>query len=371
MAKAGISSRRKAEDLIREGSVTINGKVAKIGDKATMGEDAIKVNGKLLQKLEAPVYILFHKPKGVLSTMSDPENRPTLSEFLTKFKMRLFPIGRLDFNSEGLLLLTNDGQFAEDLQKQSDLLRVYQVKVRGHLTKEEMSRLSRGGRMGPRHQQIKPFSVRLAKDLTNKSMLEIAFQGAGAVDLKTYLEAKGFLVERIVRTAIGHLVLSELPAGQYRILTESQVKALIRQPELGLRRLKEGEKDQQAQPLPAAEIEAAAEAAKTREGIAAQTYKVVKSPRERTGGRPTRPDRSFGPRSSERGDRPFRNTRKTYGSESGPTPGGPMDKKRSPRPFTKKFSRPGSPKPRPSGEFGAPRSSTPRRPSRPRKPFSR
>src|SRR3954464_4173740 len=113
LAQAGVASRRKAEELIVEGVVTVNGKPAKLGDKAEWGKDAIKVRGKLLLTKESPIYLAFNKPKGVISSLSDPEGRATLSEFLRPIKERIYPIGRLDFNSEGLILLTNDGEFAE------------------------------------------------------------------------------------------------------------------------------------------------------------------------------------------------------------------------------------------------------------------
>jgi len=233
LAQAGIASRRKAEDLISQGLVTVNGKVAKLGDKATSGKDAIKVSGKLLRGAEEPVYILFHKPKGVLSTMEDPEGRATFKDFLGKIHARIFPVGRLDFNSEGAILLTNDGALAAALTKSPDLPRVYRVKVKGFIDDEKMKRLTRGGRVGEKF--VKPHLVRLAETLTSKTHVDIVLLGSAAVDLKTYFETRGFLVERIVRMAIGHLTLHGLPPGHYRLLKQSQVDALTKQPELGLR----------------------------------------------------------------------------------------------------------------------------------------
>lgn len=231
LAKAGIASRRKAEDLIRDGEVTINGKVAKLGDQAVMGQDAIKVQGKLLHHLESPVYLLFNKPKGVISMLSDPQGRPTLSDYLNKVHSRVFPVGRLDFNSEGLLILTNDGDFAEKLQKQDNVIRIYQVKVKGHPDETQLSRLKKGGRL--RKKTVSPISVRIKQKLVQKSVLELAFQGAGALDIKHFLENKGFLTERMVRTSIGHLTLHELKPGEFRSLKASQINALLEQPELG------------------------------------------------------------------------------------------------------------------------------------------
>src|ERR1700735_429375 len=104
LARAGLASRRKAEELIIEGVVTINGKIAVLGDQAEWGEDSIKVRGKLLHSTEAPIYLSFYKPKGVISMFGDPEGRPSLEGYLGSIHKRLFPVGRLDFNSEGLLL---------------------------------------------------------------------------------------------------------------------------------------------------------------------------------------------------------------------------------------------------------------------------
>ena len=235
LAQVGIASRRKAEQLIVEGLVTINGKVAKLGDKAQLGQDAIKVKGKLLQTAETPTYIAFNKPKGVISMMADPQGRATLADFLTKIRTRLFPIGRLDFNSEGLILLTNDGDFAEKMQKRDNIPRVYHVKVKGHPTSEMIARLTRGGRVG--NKKIRPHSVRLSEDLASKAKIEVVMIGSGGTDLKTLFDTRGFLVERMVRTAIGHITLHGIRPGEYRLLRASQVQALLNQPELGMRLL--------------------------------------------------------------------------------------------------------------------------------------
>jgi pseudouridine synthase len=235
LAQAGIASRRRAEDLIREGAVTVNGRTATIGEKADLASDAIKVSGKLLQSKRPVIYLAFHKPKGVISMFADPEGRPTLADFTSRIKERLFPIGRLDFNSEGLILLTNDGGFAEKLQKRGDIPRVYHVKVRGHSQPEDLARLERGARVGDR--LAKPHSVRLAESLQSKSVIEWVTLESGALDVKAAFETRGFQVERITRTAIGHLTLRGLAPGEYRVLKPSQVEALLNQPELGMRQL--------------------------------------------------------------------------------------------------------------------------------------
>jgi len=110
LAKAGIASRRKAEELITLGEVTINGKVAKLGDQAEWGVDSVKVGGKLITTTEQPVYIAFYKPKNVICAMEDPQGRPSLAGYFTRVQARIYPIGRLDFTSEGLVLLTKPSE---------------------------------------------------------------------------------------------------------------------------------------------------------------------------------------------------------------------------------------------------------------------
>jgi pseudouridine synthase len=234
LARAGIASRRKAEELIVEGAVTINGKVAQLGDQAEWGQDAIKVNGKLLRSTEAPVYLSFYKPKGVISMFGDPEGRPSLTEYLGTVRTRLFPVGRLDFNSEGLIVLTNDGDFAEKVQRRDDIIRVYHVKVKGHPNAEMLKRLERGAKVG--HRMVKPESIKLTKEYTAKAQIEVVLLGAGAIDLKAFFELKGFLVERITRVAFGHLRLSGMRPGEFRHLKDTQAQAILEQPELGMKR---------------------------------------------------------------------------------------------------------------------------------------
>lgn len=243
LAQAGIASRRKAEELIEAGLVTINGKTAKLGDKALRGKDAIKVQGKLLQQPQSLVYVAFHKPKGVISALSDPmDGRPTLTDYLSKMKTRLFPVGRLDFMSEGLILLTNDGEFADQVQKRDDIPRVYSVKVKGHPSDEALANLAKGARVGEdRKRLVKPYSIRVVQALESKSIVEVITLGSGVFDLKSLFAVKGFLVDKIVRTAIGHITLKALPPGHYRFLKSSQVQALLEQPELGMKKI---ERDQ-------------------------------------------------------------------------------------------------------------------------------
>lgn len=233
LAQVGLASRRQAEELIREGEVTINGQIARIGDKADLQTDAIKVKGKLLLRKENPMYVAFFKPKSVISMMVDPEGRTTIETYLNRIKTRLFPIGRLDFNSEGLLLLTNDGELAEKIQKSDDLIRIYHVKIKGEATPEILDRLRPGMTVG--RKMYVPTMVRQSMQYSKKSLVEIAFQGSGAFDVRAFFEQRGILVDKVTRFAIGHITLKGLIPGAYRFLEATQINALIDQPELGLK----------------------------------------------------------------------------------------------------------------------------------------
>ena len=191
LARAGIASRRKAEELITlKAPSRSTAKSPSSAIRPNTAKTPIKVGGKLIHSTEALAYLVFNKPKGVISMMGDPQGRPSLSDFLGQVKYRLFPVGRLDFNSEGLILLTNDGDFAEKIQRRDDIVRVYHVKIGKHPTPEEIARLEKGGRVGNR--AFKPHSVRLAQEFTKKSMIEITVVGSGAIDIKTYFEPKAF-----------------------------------------------------------------------------------------------------------------------------------------------------------------------------------
>jgi 23S rRNA pseudouridine2605 synthase len=239
LAQAGIASRRQAEEFIQDGLVTINGKVAKLGDKAEWGTDAIKVKGKLLQQPEVLTYMAFYKPKNVISALTDPEGRPCIGEYVQKLKTRVYPVGRLDFTSEGLILLTNDGNLAQKIQKSDTLIRVYYVKVKGYPTAEMLKRIEKGtgGDLDTKQRGFKPLSIKIKEKLQSKSLIEVVLVGGGAFNLKTLFESRGFLVEKISRFAIGHITAKGMSPGESRLLKESQVQALIDQPELGMKRL--------------------------------------------------------------------------------------------------------------------------------------
>jgi pseudouridine synthase len=236
IAQAGIASRRDAEDLIREGSVTVNGKVAVLGDKAVFGKDAIKVNGKLIHAPANKVYFLIYKPKQVIAMANDDEEgRATLKNFMGRIKERVFPVGRMDYNGEGAILLTNDGDITQRILKSTEIIRRYHVKVHRVPTPDEMVRLARGGRM--ENKSMVPYHVRIVDTYAKNALIEISFQGMGAIDIKKYFENKGFIPEKVVRVAIGHISAERLPPGSIKKLEASSVEALLAQPDLARKKI--------------------------------------------------------------------------------------------------------------------------------------
>jgi len=240
IAAAGIASRRHAEELITQGRVSVNGHiVTELGTKADPARDHIKVDGKPLPRREAWVYVLLHKPKGYVTTVTDPEGRPTVMDLLPQGGPRLYPVGRLDYLSEGLILLTNDGALAERLMHASTHLpKVYEVKVSGKPAEEAIERLRAGivlpainqpaGERGPgrRAPAVKtaPAKIRLLRDAPNPWYEVTLIEGRNR-QIRRMFEQIGHHVEKIKRTAYGPLKLDVDP-GQFRELKPSEVAKL-------------------------------------------------------------------------------------------------------------------------------------------------
>ena len=237
IAAAGIASRRKAEELITSGLVSVNGTtVTELGSKADPEVDSIRVNNQLLKGAERHEYVVLNKPKGYVTTVSDPEGRPTVME-LVQSKARLYPIGRLDFNSEGLLLLTNDGALAHKLMKAaSHIPKTYLVKVAGQPSEEQLRRL-RGGvsiaeeRDPNRRVRTAPAQIRVIKEADNP-WLEVTLHEGRNRQIRKMFEEVGHHVEKIRRVRYGPLEL-DLPPGESRILTAKEVLQLHRATEPG------------------------------------------------------------------------------------------------------------------------------------------
>jgi 23S rRNA pseudouridine2605 synthase len=229
MAASGIASRRKAEDMIAAGRVTLNGKVVvEQGTKAEPDLDVICVDGKPLKKRERLQYFMLYKPKGYVTTVSDPEGRPTVMELMKKCLERVYPVGRLDYASEGLLLMTNDGALAQKLMKAgSHAPKTYLVKISGKPDEQAINRLRAGVAIeledGTRV-KTSPTKIRLAEDGANPWYEVILIEGRNR-QIRRMFQSVGFLVEKIKRVQLGPLVL-DVPPGKYRALTVREVARL-------------------------------------------------------------------------------------------------------------------------------------------------
>lgn len=226
LARAGIASRRQAEQMILEGRVMVNGQIIhQLGFKADVLRDYIKVDGKRLLKPEPPVTYLLHKPRGYVSTVRDPAGRPTVMDLLKGVKWRVYPLGRLDFDAEGLLLLTNDGDLAYALSHPKfSIPRTYWVKVEGFPDSLALNRLRRGIKL--EDGEAKALSVRVLRQTEKHSWAEIVV-GEGRNHLvKRMFLAIGHPVLKLKRIGFGPIRLGDLPIGQYRPLRHEELEKL-------------------------------------------------------------------------------------------------------------------------------------------------
>jgi 23S rRNA pseudouridine2605 synthase len=240
LAKAGVSSRRRAEELITQGRVQVNGKIiTELGTKADAGRDHIRVDGKLLQGEERLRYFMLNKPKGFVTTVKDPEGRATVMQFFEKMNERLYPVGRLDYQSEGLLLMTNDGELANKLTKASSgVEKTYLVKVAGQPTEGELEALRSGvtierGKPGSAKVRTSPARIRQVRQGDNPWYEVVLIEGRNR-ELRKMFEEVGHFVEKIRRIGYGPLVLDQEP-GSLRELQPDELDALRKASEGKLR----------------------------------------------------------------------------------------------------------------------------------------
>jgi 23S rRNA pseudouridine2605 synthase len=225
IAQMGIASRRKAEEIIAEGRVTINGRVALIGEKADFSKDHIKVDGKLLIRREPKVYLMFNKPRNVVTSLADPQGRPTIKDYLKGIRYRVFPVGRLDFDSEGLLFLTNDGDFANAvLHPSRKIPKTYMVKVKGIIDDNKISKLRQGVRL--EDGRTLPAKVKFARQSENNSWIEIAITEGKKRQVRRMVEAVGYPALKLRRVSINGVRLSGLKIGEIRPLTDRELQEL-------------------------------------------------------------------------------------------------------------------------------------------------
>ena len=231
LARYGVASRRKAEQLIREGRVTVNGKtVMEMGSKADAETDDIRVTGMHVKRPHHLVYVALHKPKNCVTTMYDPEHRETVMDLVKGFKERIFPVGRLDYNSEGLLLLTNDGDFANAVTAAKNKVpKVYQAKTNRYLTEEQCEQFRSGVPLHG-HKTAKA-RLRLVKRGDNP-WYEVEIIEGRQNQIRIMFKHFGLLVEKLRRTRIGPLHLGVLKPCDFRLLKPEEVTRFRR--ELGL-----------------------------------------------------------------------------------------------------------------------------------------
>jgi 23S rRNA pseudouridine2605 synthase len=227
LSQAGVASRRHAEKLMAEGRVTVNGSiVTELGSKADLSRDYIKVDGRLLRAPKHMVYIALHKPDSSVTTVSDPQGRPTVMDMLHGVKERVYPVGRLDYHSEGLLLFTNDGELANAVMSAATHLpKTYLVKANGTLTPDQERRFREGVPLSGR--RTLPAGIKVIREAQNP-WYEVKLTEGRNNQIRMMFKHFGLLVEKLKRVRIGPIDLGPIKPGQYRHLDEDEVKKLKR-----------------------------------------------------------------------------------------------------------------------------------------------
>jgi len=225
MSENGIASRRKSEEMIEAGKVKVNGRVATLGDKVDPIRDKIVVSGKRVVRNKTKMYIMLHKPRGFVTTMSDELGRKCVSELVEDAGVRLFPVGRLDRNSEGLLLMTNDGAFSNMLTHPSrHVSKVYRVTVREKVTEEQLTKLTEGIMLDGT--KTLPCDIHIIDKGDNRTVLNVVLYEGRNRQIRRMCEAVGLTVIRLKRTEIAGVRLGMLPQGKWRELNEKEMQHL-------------------------------------------------------------------------------------------------------------------------------------------------
>jgi pseudouridine synthase len=223
ISQAGVASRRKAEELMLTGRVRVNGKVVReLGSKADPTKDRIEVDGLRIEPEQPKIAVLLNKPDGYITSLRDPEGRPTVTKLVDDIPVRLYPIGRLDYHTEGLLILTNDGDLAQSIEHPTgEIEKVYVVKVKGIPTGPSLDRMRRG--MTVEGRKLLPVKIREIESQKNP-WFEVTLREGKQNQIRKMFEAVGNPVIRLKRTAIGQLRDDRLQPGEYRFLTPREVR---------------------------------------------------------------------------------------------------------------------------------------------------
>lgn len=227
IAESGLCSRRKAEELISDGKVTVNGRTCNLGDKADPHSDIISVDGKkIAQPPREKRYIMLNKPRGYITTMSDEQGRKTAVELLDGVEERVVPVGRLDRSSEGLLLFTNDGEFANEITHPSrHVSKTYRVTIDGAVSEEQLMQLSSGVKLDDGKTTF-PCTVEVISEGAERTVLRITLKQGLNRQIRRMCSAVGLEVGRLRRTAIGGVKLGMLKSGEWRDLTKAELRML-------------------------------------------------------------------------------------------------------------------------------------------------
>ena len=226
IAMAGLASRRKADELTLAGKVRVNGSVFTEPGYDVQPGDVVEVNGRAIEPVKHHVYLMLNKPKGYITTVEDDRERPTVMELVGDVAERVFPVGRLDYNTSGLLLLTNDGAFAYQMtHPKHELVKTYRARVTGVLSDERLARLRKGVDIGGF--VTSPARVEVLKQVERSAVVEIKIHEGKNRQIRKMFATVGNKVIDLERTAIGDLHMSHLRSGHYRKLTRQEVERLL------------------------------------------------------------------------------------------------------------------------------------------------
>jgi 23S rRNA pseudouridine2605 synthase len=281
IAHAGFASRREAESMIREGRVTVNGRVVtELGSKADPAHDHIKVDGKLITRAETHRYILLYKPKEVMTTVADPQGRRTVIDLIKGVRERIYPVGRLDFHSEGLILLTNDGDLAFRVSHpQHGSVKTYHVKVRGVPEERLIAKLERGITIDGKRTLLRDQAMKPRAAVRRRHLLSEA-EGR-TQQIRKMFQAVGHPVSKLRRVAIGPLSDPRLGPGDYRELTKNEVKMLETMKEPAKPKVKVHRAAPASKKKPAAGKKTSAKKPAARKGAASAKRRTTSAPKQR------------------------------------------------------------------------------------------